>query len=815
MQARAVAIVIYACFSASVWAADSWPRITLASPRDVEIKGELGESLQRGLNRLAQPPYTTEWLLSDVSFQVNRIFTNYSGDVSGRFLELAALTTPLGRFEPPTLQAVVARLPGYQKTDGHFGLDMDLSKPMQKLSPPIPMLWGNARLLAGLVTAAEELRDTNLLAAARRLGDFYVATADIFCSPAREQELRATGTGGDGYTCCYFPAIESLALLYKATKDERYLGQARRMAEWFKKFDALPTDHSHGNLCAWRGILELYETTGERSYLDRALAKWDTAVQDGYVWPLGGIGEHWYRFHSGDEGCSESDWLRFNLQLWRFTGETRFLDMAERLLRNQYAGNQCANGGYGWRPFDGYPEGPVGTTGNLDEWYFCCSFHGPLGLHFLKAYLAAASGDRIFVNFPVDFSSTVSNRNEQIQVSVRTVRAGREDERRLQIDVRPLTRARSVRTTLWIRRPDWAKSARVALASGKQLLFSEENGYLKVSRPFGANDHLQVIFQTALRLERRRFGAATVPRDKVSRWRDVAFLQGPDVLFAVPAFGPGRITLLAQADDQGQLRLWQGTDGRLITVGVPGLASGLRDISEALERAPLITLCSESDLHTHRRAAFMHDVIVVPSKLLSNGVLAGFSKRVASVPESSAGCGFGTQLEQKPDAWTASAGWHFSPNGLRITGGDVGLLDFNPGANYRFEFDLELPNEGQGIAGWVVRAQGPGDCLLFQIQSADSTYSAPEFKTRPNTLRPHIRRYGEWTIADPVPLSKPLHRGENHHFAVDCKGPVITVYLDGAKVYTGDDGGFSSGTVGFRATGPSEQGLFRNISLSR
>ena len=58
-------------------------------------------------------------------------------------------------------------------------------------------------------------------------------------------------------------------------------------------------------------------------------------------------------FHSGDEGCSESDWLRFNLQLWRFTGETRFLDMAERLLLNQYAANQCPNGGYGWRNFDG------------------------------------------------------------------------------------------------------------------------------------------------------------------------------------------------------------------------------------------------------------------------------------------------------------------------------------------------------------------------------------------------------------------------------------------------------------------------------
>ena len=49
------------------------------------------------------------------------------------------------------------------------------------------------------------------------------------------------------------------------------------------------------------------------------------AMAGGFVWPIGGVGEHWYVFHQGDEGCSESDWLRFNLDLWRFTGQTNYL----------------------------------------------------------------------------------------------------------------------------------------------------------------------------------------------------------------------------------------------------------------------------------------------------------------------------------------------------------------------------------------------------------------------------------------------------------------------------------------------------------
>ena len=142
---------------------------------------------------------------------------------------------------------------------------------------------------------------TKVSAAARRLGDFYVNSADQLCSPAREADYRSSGSGGDGYMCCYFPAIEGLVSLHRATGEARYLKQAERMAEFFAKFDTLPVDHSHGNLCIWRGILMLYEVTKERKYLERARAKWTAAMHGGFVWPLGGVGEHWYVSFNGDE----------------------------------------------------------------------------------------------------------------------------------------------------------------------------------------------------------------------------------------------------------------------------------------------------------------------------------------------------------------------------------------------------------------------------------------------------------------------------------------------------------------------------------
>jgi len=165
--------------------------------------------------------------------------------------------------------------------------------------------------------------------------------------------------------------------------------------------------------------------------------------------------------------------------------------------------------------------------------------------------------------------------------------------------------------------------------------------------------------------------------------------------------------------------------------------------------------------------------------------------------------------------WIGGSDWHFTPDGLRVAGGDIGLIDGEGYGDHRFEFDVVLPKEGQGITGWVVRATSEADCLMFQLQTADSPYHAPEFNTRPNTFRPHVRRNAQWTIADPVPLPKPVRRGETHHVAVECRGANVAVLHDGQKIYSESFPDLQSGAVGFRASGPGEQGLFRRINLRK
>ncbi len=789
----------------------TWPPVALPPPSRVAMRGELGQALDRGVERLGRSPYTAAWLRSDVSFEVDRIFTNYSGDVSGRFIELASLTSPKSHPRPGTLDQVLAALPGLQKPDGHFGVDIDLTKPLAKGGAAITLLWGNARLLVGLVTAARELHRPELLASAKRLGDFYVNSAAQLCSPDRLADYRSSGTYGDSYACCYFPAIEGLVMLHRATHDARYLEQAKRMAALFGEFDVLPVDHSHGNLCAWRGILDLYGVTHDRQYLAGAIAKWEAAVRGGYVWPIGGIGEHWYVSFGGDEGCSESDWLRFNLELWRHTGNTRYLDMTERLLGNQYVENQCATGGFGWRAFEADPAGPYGTHGPVQEWNFCCSFHGPLGLHFLKGYLAAGEGANILVNFAGDFDAPVQVGRSEWRVRVRTAPDWQAGSCASTVTVSPAN-ARPSPITLRMRMPAWASSASVTGPRGASIKAAPRAGYLTLATSLTRAATFAVRFAAPLRAEGRRFARLQARASQVARLADVTLLVGPRVLSVLPARSAGRPVVLATVDGSGRLDLLRGTSGQWRSVPLPSIDASPDQIWSALASAQPLQLLPHDGVD-RRRSAFAVDLVVVPSAL----VPAEARRRIArcTPPTAHTGPVYGDNLERQPEAWDAPGAWRFTDQGIMVDGGDIGLIGGRGYVDCRFEFDVRIPESGNGLAGWVVRAQDNDNCVMYQLQTADSPYSAPEFKTRPNTLRPHSRRNGAWVIDDPILLPKPVRRGETHHVAVECRGSRVTVFLDGDRVHERDDAGWHQGGVGFRAGGAGEAGEFSRISLHK
>lgn len=794
-----------------------WKDINLADARKTSLYGHEGDMLNKGVARIAFSPYETQWVLSDVSFAIKRIFTNYSGDISGRYIELAALTSPSGTMSPTNFADILKHITDYQKPDGHFGVDLDLTKRITKEDPPMPMFWGNARLLVGLVTAAKIYNDERLLTSARKLGDYYVKSVELLCTPERIEEFLATGSYGGSLTCCYFPAIESLAMLYEATNEKRYLKAARDITEYFRHFDKLPTDHSHGSISAYRGILKLYQITNNSEYLNRAEAKWEKAVNEGFVWPTGGVGEFWRTFSNGDEACSESDWLRFNLGLWHLTGKTRYLDMAERLLANHYPADQCDNGGFGQRTFGSQDAlGPNAIKG-VHELYFCCTFHGPLGLQFLKEYLATGSEKNILINFSLNYSSPVNAGGTNWLVTANTKKNSGDMQWQTDVIAEPKNTSKPV--SILMRVPAWAGKVTVNgvnIARNAQ----QENGYIKLATNCLKKTQFKVIMHGDVNIEQRRFKNQKATAGITTLAHDVTLLSGPDLLMA-ESISNTRLTLLATVDKAGRFNLLRDNSGNLVSPILSGREASKAEIHEALVKGQLVTLRPQAwsfwnTISSRRRVMISHDVIIVPADYVTAKDRLSFAMRVTKEGNAQEDALYGDKLEKRPEIWAdPGSGWSYRPTGILALWGDIGLLNGIGYKDYRFDFDLKLPKEGQGLTNWVVRAQDESDYLMFQLQSNDINYKSKDWKAEPNTLRSYMRKDGKWIAGETVKLKRDIIKDTSYKVTTECRGEQITVWIDGEKAYSGNYAGNREGTIGFRAGRAVEQGLFSNISLKK
>src|SRR5882757_447840 len=134
------------------------------------------------------PAYQPDFILEDVSGTGARRFTNFSGDVSGRWI--GALSTAAVVYGEKFLQLdeVVRRTIVLQHPDGYFGKQFHYDKPDDD---DLALLWGNGRLLVGLMEYYGLTHDAATLASARKLGDFLVHLGPKYNSKKMSDEFGA------------------------------------------------------------------------------------------------------------------------------------------------------------------------------------------------------------------------------------------------------------------------------------------------------------------------------------------------------------------------------------------------------------------------------------------------------------------------------------------------------------------------------------------------------------------------------------------------------------------------------------------------
>jgi hypothetical protein len=443
----------------------------------------------RRLTATGVPAYTEDFVLADVTPDTRRRFWNFSGDLSGRWIEaLAVLPAP----SSADLAPLVARILAQQRPDGRFGRTDLAFTAAETGNEHMALLWGNGRLLVGLMAYWRVTRDTAVLAAARRLASFLLAVREATKAP--EVMARVEGQGAFGFIC-FTQLAEGLAMLTQATGDGSYAAAAREIVPLLQPRGV---QHSHGYLSTLRGALLLHETTGdattlflvERLYGDLVRSSdytIDGAVMEYFGWgdPANASSLAAAKAASGafprNEGCGLADFVRLSLQLHRATGRVEYLERAERCLVNGFAHNQFANGDFGSRVF--FDQG-IQPSPSVDRAWWCCTMHGYRAFRDVLDDTVVETDGTVTVQLFED----VEFDGARAGLSLRRTSSG------LTCQV-----ARPFEGVLAIREPSWADDPSLAW-NGRPVSAKREGGFLRLEGRFAAGDRIEARLVPRLRL---------------------------------------------------------------------------------------------------------------------------------------------------------------------------------------------------------------------------------------------------------------------------------------------------------------------------
>ena len=467
------------------------------------VDGEIDERIHRSIRHLEE--LNTDEMRREMVRPDPR--WHWGADYMGRWIGVMA---QLGKYtgEEYGASAVAHELVSYQEPNGSLGPYSDPHDHKEWL--------GMGRGLTGLLEYYAVLPDPEVLHAAIRLGDYYEKFYPSIADCMYE---------------CHANGLEGLVLLAKASGDERHLQTAIRVAETSMLYKGVLyskelgpdgkrapcSGHVHCHLMTARGLLDLYEVTGEERFRAPALSFWDVLARE-MLWVSGGLGE-FFHYPEHNETCADADWLRLNVQLWRMTRDEKYMDLAERVLFNQLLFAQADNGAFCYR------RGLQNIPGSGFD--ACCSHHGPRALLEATRYVYATEKDHICVNMYLEGEANLDVGDHTVRIISRASGDGQRFAAVLELRDPPPTTLQ-----LSLRIPDWAGSATLLL-NGRELREAGQQRRISIERSWADGDRLEVRLPLQVRVvEGMTLGKHTLCPGHV------AVFYGPRLLVLNGRFNP-------------------------------------------------------------------------------------------------------------------------------------------------------------------------------------------------------------------------------------------------------------------------------------
>lgn len=500
-----------------------------ADPAAVQIKGFLGGRCRKNANAWLAAKDENELL---AGFRPRQGTPPVAPEEAGRWLQAATLAFACTRDleQKAKLDRVAAVLIGAQSENGYIGAAQLVGAAVEGPA--------TQDLLLGLLVYYAYTENQAALDAGKKIGDLLLKNAASGAG-AETAKLAAFGS---------FGLLEPVVLLYRATRDERYLALARSITDQWetdsgpKLISALTQQKSvrktlplkaRDLLSGLVGLCELYRTTGDAKYLAPALNAWNDIVENQLL-ITGGATSHglWtedqrYAYGSKDEvaeSCVTALWIKLTSQLLRIRGEARFANELEKTLDNHLAAAQRPDGA-AWSAYTPLEDARI-YNGELT----CCSGAGPLGWSMLPGLAYMSSEDGVVVNFLTPGSASLKVRGETVLVKQEIVYPM---DGHVMITV---TVPKPMKFALRVRTPAWSQLSGVKSKPGQ---------YWLLRQTWSKTQTITLDFSIPVRVLKGK-GAAD---------GKVAIARGPQILALDKVYNPDLEPLAAYAPAEAQPRL--------------------------------------------------------------------------------------------------------------------------------------------------------------------------------------------------------------------------------------------------------------------
>lgn len=374
-------------------------------------------------------------------------------------------------------------------------------------------IWGRKYVMLGLIAYYDVSKDKRVLDAAAREADFLIKElADKHVLIVKMGNHRGMAASS---------VLKPICQLYTRTGNKRYLDFAEEIVRQWETPEgpqlisrasipvgqrfAKPAENWYGweqgqkayeMMSCYEGLLELYRITGKESYKKAAEQTWQS-IADTEI-NIAGSGAAMEAWFSGkeiqhvpiahyQETCVTVTWIKFNQQLLRLTGESKYADAIEWTYYNALLGAMRPDGS-DWAKYTPLSGQRLPGSEQCGMGLNCCNASGPRGLFTIPLTAVMSSNEGLNINFYMEGSYQTTSPKK----NVITVKQHSDYPVSGKVEI-SLEMETAENMTLALRIPSWSENATV-LVNEQPIEKVTPGNYLKINKTWKNGDKIQIGF---------------------------------------------------------------------------------------------------------------------------------------------------------------------------------------------------------------------------------------------------------------------------------------------------------------------------------